>query len=215
MIQAVQALVVTQVRKHRLDGADALTVELPAAGGVDGMAHAFAGIAGIWRLGQEATDLPAAPRWVLSLTSTFEALLAQRAVAAVRRLGDVGLVGLAAGRDVDASSAAQHLARRAGGRVVIVEAEVLGPEVLGVPGLARGLLVVQRVGLGLVLVLVCEALVTLAHLVVGDQRGGVAVMQLLHIGIAVVARVGGDQGVGVAPGLGLLDHGRQHGLLRA
>ena len=43
MVQAAQAFVVPQVCKHRLHGADALGVQLPASRGIGGLAYAFAG----------------------------------------------------------------------------------------------------------------------------------------------------------------------------
>lgn len=90
-----------------------------------------------------------------------------------------------------------------------------GSEALEEFVLPGGLLVVQRIGLGLVRGLVLEALVALAHLVVGDQGRDVALVQGLHIGVAVIAGVGRVQRLGAGEGPGLLDHGQQHGLLRA
>ena len=52
----------------------------------------------------------------------------------------------------------------------------------------------------------------LAHAVVGNQRGDVALVQRLDVVVAEVARVGGDQGLRFAQ-RGLLDHRQQHGLL--
>ena len=76
VIQPGQALVVPQVRKHRLDRADALAVELPTPWGINGLAHAFAGVVDVLFLGQEPADL--ASSFFAALGFAFEALLAQR-----------------------------------------------------------------------------------------------------------------------------------------
>lgn len=70
-------------------------------------------------------------------------------------------------------------------------------------------LVVERIGLGLVLGLILEALIFLAHRVARDQGGAVVLGQRLEVGLALLAGVGRDQGLIGAMGGGGCDHRQQ------
>ncbi len=80
---------------------------------------------------------------------------------------------------------------------------------------ARAAFVVQHIVLGFVLALALQALVALAHLVVGNQGLYASIMQGPDVLVAVIARIGRVQGARLRVGAGLLDHGQQHALLRA
>ncbi len=73
MVQAAQAFVVPQVCKHRLHGADALGVQLPASRGIGGLAYAFAGGLRLRTQGAKSALLAAPKRsdrisqWLLQL----------------------------------------------------------------------------------------------------------------------------------------------------
>ena len=58
-------------------------------------------------------------------------------------------------------------------------------------------LVKQRLGLGLVFGLSLQPLITLAHLVVGNQGRNAPAHQLCHIGITVVTRIDRHHGLGL------------------
>lgn len=205
-VQPREPLVVPQVGEHRLHRADALAVQAPSVHRVDGPLHALHGMLYIDSLWLEPGNL--SPPTVLR---ALQALPTQVAALAIGVLRVVDLVAQPAGRGVPGAEAGQRLPGRAGAGVVTMEVEVLGPEALD---LVRWPLVRQRV-LGLVPVPVCEAFVALAHLVVGHQRRDALLHELTHVGIVVVAGIGGDQGVGLPIARCLLDHGQQHGLFGA
>ncbi|MDT4890352.1 hypothetical protein FQZ97_1271810 [compost metagenome] len=92
--------------------------------------------------------------------------------------------------------------------------EVLGPVQPHLLCRSRGLLLVQRITLGLVFAMGFEALVALPHLVVRDQRIDALLGQRLQVLCAVIARIGGDQGVWASQRFAGFDHGQQHGLFR-
>ena len=80
----------SQVGKHRLYRANALAVGLPAPGAVNSLAHALAGMVGVFGLGHKAGDLATPP--LIEFERAFKALPAKFAVIAVHRFGRVSLV---------------------------------------------------------------------------------------------------------------------------
>ena len=144
------------------------------------------GSSGSWRPCSKRVTLPATA--IVGLKWAFEA-------APVHRTG-LAISGFGGG--VDAARATHQLARRASGCVVVVEAEVPGPETFDGLGLVRRRLVVKRIWIGFVFALFRKALIALAHLVIRNQCRNVVVFEMLHVGIAVVARVCRDQSVSSA-----------------
>ena len=178
--EAIQPLVVPQVAEHRFDGGEALAVAGLAFSAVDGLLHP---VAVTFRcavgFAPEEADLP--DPGPLRGAQAFVPLLAGQAVTlATGLLGrDVTVV------DTVAAIPVELLARRAGADAGFrIKAEIPGAVADG--GLLRVGLVVERVGFRFVFALILEALVALAHAVVGDQRRDVLCRQRLQVGFGVV-----------------------------
>lgn len=87
VIEPGQALVMEDVAKHRLHGAKALAVELPAPGGVNRLAHALARVCAVYWLGLKAIDL--APPSFIGFERPPQALINECTGIAIARLGGV------------------------------------------------------------------------------------------------------------------------------
>ena len=207
--EAVEFLVVADVGEDRFHRGEASSVERTPLWAVDrplhdlGVAHFAAR-----RPPTKEADLPGLRR--LGFPQTPVALVARHAIAqrALELYGDETVV--IAVRPVLVERLARRADAGAGVRVVV---EILWPVVAG--GLLRVRLVVERIGLGLVLCLVLEALIALPHLVVGDQGRSVPLGQRLEVGFTVVAGVRGDERVRRTVRCGGLDHREQQCLLAA
>lgn len=116
---------------------------------------------------------------------------------------------------IAAAVAHQCLARRTNAGGDIAEVEVARAESLLAGELARlrWRLVVKHIVLRFEAVLMGKALVALAHLPFGNQRGNDACLQLLDIVLGVVARISKHQRVLLTVGSSLLDHRQQHAVL--
>jgi hypothetical protein len=167
----------------------------------------------VFDFGLKAGDLAAPP--IVGFDGPSETLFAEFAGIAVHGFGGVALVVQSPGCDVDGARAGHQVAGWASGRVVIVEGKVPRLEALDFFGLPCRALFGQWVWMGFVFLLALKALIAAAHLVVGDQRRDAVVLEVAHIGIAVVARIGGDPCLRCAKCTGLFNHGQQHGLLGA
>ena len=159
----------------------------------------------VFDIGFKACDLASSA--IVGFDWPPEALLAEFAGIAVYSSGGVGLVVQPSSCGVDRARARHQLARRARGSVVGIEGEVFGLESFYFFGLPCCDLLRQWVWIGFVLLLVLKALIAAAHPVVGDQCGDAVVLEVAHIGIAVVTSIGCDQGVRSAVGCTLFNHG--------
>ena len=116
--------------------------------------------------------------------------------------------------DTVAAIAVKLLACRADASVGgCIELKVFGAKQLG--GLGGRTFVGQRIGQCFVLVLIGKALIAPAHQIVSHQGWYVLVVQGFEVGFTVVPRIGGDEGVGVAHGIGQLYRRQQRALLGA
>jgi hypothetical protein len=163
--EGAHALVAPNVRKHRLDRGDAPAVQRSAAWRIERIAHALARVGGHRRVGARSAP-PGALAWPAGCAGTALAMHKLRNRGHRPRSA---VAVLTIGRAV----AGQCLAHRATGCLVVLKAEVLGPEEFDRLGRCAAL-VIQHIALSLVLALPGKPSVAPAHAVVGNQRGDAA-----------------------------------------
>ena len=200
--EAIEPLVVAQIREHRLHGRDASAVVRAALGRINPRSHTRR--VRLARRGRGAGDprmkegdVPHRRR--VRRAQTLRAEGTGHAVT----LRPAKVLPCIALRHVRAAFAIERFPRGtdAGSRLRIVREVVRGEVCDGRRCLTRRRLIVQRMGQRGVAVLRREAFVAATRVFIGDQRRDLERHELRQVRLAVIARVGREHGVRRAQGL--------------